>query len=115
VSGTFQTRPLEMEIARGRPTSFVGETLAARMVATSPVGAAVKLQRWMPAADPTQILEQTLTLDRRVDPDRFAAKLEAAGIRADLVFDPSGLVASGAIAAGPEEMEVERVFSGGAL
>jgi hypothetical protein len=115
VSGIFQTRPLERTIARGRPTSFVGETLAARTVAVSPVGAAVKLQRWVPAADPTQILEQTLTLDRRVDRDRFAAKLEVAGIEADLVFDPAGLVASGAVASGPERVEVERVFSGGAL
>jgi hypothetical protein len=115
VSGTFQTRPLEMEIARGRPTSFVGETLAARMVATSPVGAAVKLQRWVPAADPTQILEQTLTLDRRVDGEGFAVRLEVAGTLADLVFDPSGLVASGAVLAGPERVRVERVFSRGQL
>jgi hypothetical protein len=85
------------------------------MVAVSPVGAAVKLERWVPAADPTQILEQTLTLERRMGPDRFAATLESAGIAADLVLDPAGLVASGALAAGPERVEVERVFSGGAL
>jgi hypothetical protein len=115
VSGTFQTRPLEQTIARARPTSFVGETLAARMVATSPVGAAVKLQRWVPAADPTQILEQTLTLDRKVDQHRFAARLESAAIDAELVIDPSGLVASGAVAAGREPMQLERVFSRGAL
>jgi hypothetical protein len=115
VSGTFQTRPLEREIERARPTSFVGETLAARMVARSPIGAAVKVQRWVPAADPTQIVEQTLTLDRRVEPDRFAARLEVAGTLADLVFDPAGLVASGALVVGPEQVEVERVFSGGAL
>ena len=115
VSGTFQGRPLEQGIARAHPTSFVGETLAARMVASSPVGAAVKLQRWVPAADPTQILEQTLTLDRRVDGEGFAARLEVAGTLADLVFDPSGLVTSGAVDAGPERVRVERVFSRGKL
>jgi hypothetical protein len=117
VSGIFEARPLDEQIrVHSHPTSWIGETLAARkVIATSPIGAAVTLRRWLPGSDPTQILDQTLTIERQVDAERFAAKLAARGTSSALVVDRAGVVAADVVSTGTAPLSLERVFSRGTL
>jgi hypothetical protein len=117
VTGIHQARPLDEQIrVRSHPTSWIGEALAARQViANSPVGGAVTLRRWRPGADPTQILDQTLTIERRVDGERFAARLAPPGPSSALVVDRAGVASADVDAGDAGPLSLERVFSRGTL
>lgn len=115
VSGTFQRKPISSDL-RGAPASWLGETLALRTtLARSGGPGKLTLQRWLPQADPTQLMDETLSIERQLDADRFAAKFEAAGVAADLVVDRTGSVASGSIEMGFSKVEVERIFVDGKI
>jgi hypothetical protein len=117
VDGTFHSKPMSTQFrSEDRPTSWLGEALALReAIATTGVGGEITLARWIPQADPTRLLDQTLSIQRRVEPDHFGAHLATAGLEADLVVDPEGSVASGSVALGSANLEIERVFVGGAF
>ncbi len=115
VSGTFQTKPLSAQIQASRPpTSWLGEALALRETLARG-GREITLGRWVPQADPTRLLEQTLSIGAPLGPDRFAATLAVADLRADLVVERSGSVASGSIEMGLASLEIERVYVDGAF
>jgi len=117
VTGIHEARPLDARIrVPSQPTSWIGETLAARQViANSPVGAAVTLRRWRPGDDPTRIPDQTLTLGRRMDAERFAAKLAEPGANTALVVDRAGVAAADLVSADGGPLVLERVFARGTL
>jgi hypothetical protein len=117
VSGTFQTKPLSAEIrAKTAPVSWLGEAMSLReALAVTGVGATLTLERWVPDADPTRLIEETLSIQRQVDRDRFGAKLVMAAIEADLVVDRAGLVTSGSMELGRADVRVERVYVGGEI
>lgn len=115
VSGTFQTKPISSDL-QGVPASWLGETLALRRTLEHSDGSGeLKMKRWLPQADPTQLLEQTLSIRRQIDADRFAARYEAAGLEGTLVVDRTGSVASGSIELGFSIVEIERVHVSGKI
>lgn len=117
VEGTFQGKPLSARIdAASRPSSWLGEALALReTLARSGAGAEITLARWMPEADPTRLIDETLSIGSPVDAERFAAKLAAADLEAELVVDRTGTVTAGSIDLGAASMSFERVYQGGAF
>jgi hypothetical protein len=115
VEGTFQGKPLSVQIgSTSRPSSWLGEALALRKTLAKS-GTEVTLARWVPDADPTRLIDETLSIVGEVGPDRFAAKLAAAGLEADLVVDRKGTVASGSVDTGVAAMNFERVYESGAF
>jgi hypothetical protein len=60
-------------------------------------------------------VDETLSIERRMPPDRFAARLAMAGLEADLVVGADGSVASGRVPMGFASLEIERVYVGGAF
>lgn len=117
VEGTFQGKPLSAHIRpEEQPSSWLGEAMALRRtLAGKPSGAAITSTRWVPEADPTRLLEGTLTIGGPVGPERFSAKLDAAGLEADLVVSTAGTVASGSVDMGVASLDVEQVYTGGAF
>jgi hypothetical protein len=116
VTGRFQGKPLEAEIAEGAPVSWLGEGLALReALARDGTRAVVAVQTWSADLDPTRLFEARLGIERQLDADRFAAKLEVAGMEADLVVGRDGLPVSGVVPAGPSDVKIERVYLDGSL
>jgi hypothetical protein len=115
VDGTFQSRPLSTQFhSTDHPSSWLGEALALRdTIAESGVGGKITVARWIPQADPTRLLDQKMSIERRVEPDQFGAHLATAGLEADLVVDPEGSVASSSVELGSGSLEIERVYVGG--
>jgi hypothetical protein len=115
VDGTFQSRPLSTQFrSEDRPSSWLGDALALReAIATSGVGGEITVARWIPQADPTRLVDQTLSIERRLPSDRFGAHLETPGLEAELVVDPEGSIESGSVDLGSGSLEIERVFVGG--
>lgn len=115
VEGTFQGKPLSTRIQSARPpTSWLGEALALReTLKQRGAGAELTTTRWVPDADPTRLLDGTLTVQRQLGPERFAAKLVTAGLEADLVVDRRGTIASGSMDMGVAAVDFERVYTGG--
>jgi len=115
VEGTFQGKPLSTRIEATSPaSSWLGDAFALReTLAEKGAGAELTLARWVPEADPTRLVDQTLSIGRAVDAQRFAAKLAMEGIEADLVVDREGTVASGSMDMGVASVDFERVYSGG--
>ena len=95
-------------------TRIEGEALVLREeLARSPSGATITTTRWVPAADPTLLLDATLKIGRQVGPERFAAKLDAAGLEADLVVNRQGTVATGSVDMGVASLDFEQVYTRG--
>ena len=118
VEGTYQGKTLSAKIEPGDPpSSWLGEayTLRRSLAAGAAPGSQITLARWVPEADPTRLVEQTLSIGRQVDAERFAAKVAAAGLEADLVVDRKGTVAAGTIDMGVASVDFERVYTGGAF
>jgi hypothetical protein len=117
VEGTFQGKPLSTRIESARDlSSWLGDALALRRtLAAGGSGAEVTLTRWIPEADPTRLVDGTISIGRQVGPERYAAKLDAAGIEADLVVDRSGTIASASMDMGVADVDVERVYVRGAF
>jgi hypothetical protein len=117
VQGTFQGKPLSTKIqASSAPSSWLGDAFALReTLAEKGPGAEITLARWVPEADPTRLVDQTLSIGQPVDPERFAAKLAVAGLEADLVVDRKGTVAAGSLDMGVAAVDFERVYMGGAF
>jgi hypothetical protein len=117
VEGTFQGKPLSTRIQSSRaPVSWLGEALALReTLAQRGAGAELTTTRWVPDADPTRLLDGTLTVERQLGPEQFAAKLVTAGLEADLVVDRRGTIASGSMDMGAAAVDFERVYTGGAF
>ncbi len=117
VEGTFQGKPLSAKIeSASPPSSWLGDAFALReTLAEGGVGAEIKIARWVPEADPTRLIDQTLSIGQQVDPERFAAKLAVAGLEADLVVDRKGTVAAGTMDMGVAAVDFERVYMGGAF
>src|SRR5262245_14200432 len=117
VEGTFQGKPLTAKIDAGsRPSSWLGDAFALReALAERGAGSELTIARWVPEADPTRLVDQTLSIGQPVDRERFAAKLEVAGLEADLVVDRKGTVAAGTIDMGAGAFDFERVYMGGAF
>jgi hypothetical protein len=117
VEGTFQGKPLSAKIeSASPPSSWLGDAFALReTLAERGAGAEITIARWVPEADPTRLVDQTLSIGRQVDAERFAAKVAVAGLEADLVVDRKGTVAAGTIDMGIAAMDFERVYMGGAF
>jgi hypothetical protein len=117
VEGTYQSKPVSARFrAASPPTSWLGEALALReTIAHDGVGGELRLARWVPQADPTRLVDETLKVGRRIEPDRFAARLAMAGLEADLVVGADGSVASGSVPMGFASLEIERVHVAGAF
>jgi hypothetical protein len=117
VEGTFQTKPVSAKFRSATPpTSWLGEALALRQaISRTGVGSEIRLSRWVPQADPTRLVQETLSIERRMEPDHFAARLAMEGLEADLVVGADGSVASGSIPMGFASLEIERVYVGGAF
>jgi hypothetical protein len=115
VEGTFQGKPLSTRIeAEDAPSSWLGDAFALReTLAEKGSGAEITRARWVPEADPTRLVDQTLSIGRPVDPQRFAARLAVAGLEADLVVDREGSVTAGKMDMGVAAVDFERVYSGG--
>jgi hypothetical protein len=117
VEGTFQGKKLQARIDSSKaPSSWLGESLALRSaLAESPAGASVTSTRWVPEADPTRLLDGTVTVERRIDAEHFAAKVDAAGLEADVVVNRAGTVTSGSVDMGMASMHFEQVYAHGAF
>lgn len=114
VSGTYQTKEIRAELAPGDPASWLGEAFALRRtLARQGVGSEIALVRWMPSADPVQLIEEKLSIESRVEDDRYGARLEMAGIEADLVVDGKGSVTEGSVDLGAASMGIERIYTSG--
>jgi hypothetical protein len=115
VQGKFQTKEFAAQIEpTSQPASWLGETLAVRKaLATKGIGGEVTLARWVPDADPSRLLDQTISIESQMEPDLFGAKLALAGIEAKLVVNRTGLVTSGSVEMGPASMDFEQVFVSG--
>jgi len=117
VEGMFQGKPLSARIeSASPPSSWLGDAVALRAaLAGTGTGAEITLPRWVPEADPTRFIDQTLVIGQPVDPEHFAAKLAAAGLEADLVVDREGTVAAGTINMGAAVVELEQVYIDGSF
>jgi hypothetical protein len=117
VEGTFQGKPLSARIeSPRRVSSWLGDALALRhTLATGGSGAEVTMTRWIPEADPTRLVDGTISIGKQIAPERYAAKLDAAGIEADLVVDRAGTIASASMDMGVADVDVERVYVRGAF
>jgi hypothetical protein len=117
VEGTFQTKPVSVRLRPASPpTSWLGEALALRhAIAHAGVGGEVRLSRWVPQADPTRLVDESLKVERRVEPNHFAARLAMEGLEALLVVGADGSIASGSIPMGFASLEIERVYVSGAF
>ena len=115
VNGTFREKPLDAKIrADAELPSALGEALALRrqLGAQEPAGE-FTLERWIPEADPTRLVAQTVVVHGALDDGRYRARVAMEGVDADLVVDPSGSVASGSMEMGFAEVEFERVYVDG--
>jgi hypothetical protein len=117
VEGTFQGKPLSMRIeSTSRPSSWLGDAIALRKtLASRGPGARISTTRWMPDADPTRLLDGTISIGEPVGSERFAATLATEGVEADLVVERSGTVSSGSIDLGIADVDFERVYTRGAF
>jgi hypothetical protein len=116
VHGTFQTKPIEAVLDAAQLGSWLGEVLSVRReIAKKGVGGEVVLARWVPEADPTQTLEERISIVERVAGDRFRTLMRMAEIEAEVVADRSGSASSGAVDLGHIQMRFERVFAHGKL
>jgi hypothetical protein len=117
VEGTFQGKPLSTRIeSASQPSSWLGDAIALReTLASGGSGARIATTRWIPDADPTRLLDGTISIGEPVGSERFAATLATEGIEADLVVERTGTVASGSIDMGVANVDFERVYTGGAF
>ena len=116
VHGTFQTKQIEARLDAAPLGSWLGEVLSVRHeIAKKGVGGEVVLARWVPEADPTQTLEERISIVERVAGDRFRTLMRVAEIEAEVVADRSGSASSGAVDLGHIQMRFERVFAHGKL
>jgi hypothetical protein len=117
VQGTFQTKPISAEIRPGdAPSSWLGEALTLRRtLAQHGVGSEVTLLRWVPQADPIRLLDEKLSIERSLRKNRYGAKLELAGLEAELVVDEKGSVAEGSMDMGFGSLDIERIYQSGAF
>lgn len=117
VDGTFQGRPLSTRIESASPlSSWLGDALTLRgALADGGPGTEVTTTRWVPNADPTRLLDGTLSIQRQIGPERFAARFDTEGLEGELVVDRQGGVAAGSMSLGAAEMEFERVYTGGSF
>jgi hypothetical protein len=117
VEGTFQTKPVSTRFRpASQPTSWLGEALALRRaIEEIGVGSEITLARWVPQADPTRLVDETVSIESRMERGQFAARVAMGGLEADLVVEADGSVASGSIPMGVASLEVERVYVGGAF
>jgi hypothetical protein len=115
VSGTYRGREIDTELdADSPPTSWLGEAFALRRtLAKQGVGSEISMMRWMPGADPKQLKDETLSIERRIEEDRYGAHFETDGREADLVVDSQGAIALGSVDLGFGEMGIERVYTRG--
>lgn len=116
VRGTFQQKPLDTRLAPDRrmAISWLGEALALRRAIESQgVGARVLLARWVPDADPTRLVEETISIRERVADDRFRSEVVIGGVQAEILADRSGSAAAGSMRMGFIEMHFERIFVAG--
>jgi hypothetical protein len=117
VNGTYQSKPVQATLRAGDPpASSLGEVLAlrSRLEALEP-GGALRLMRWIPQADPTRFVQETLTLGEPLGEAGYQAHLSVEGLDADLVVDPRGSVASASLEMGLARLEYERVFVDGEI
>lgn len=115
VSGTYETKEISAELRAERPpTSWLGEVFALRRtLAKQGVGSELSLIRWMPGADPEQLIDERLSIESQVEPDRYGARLRMADLEADLVVDAKGSITQGSVDFGFGHMAIERVYVGG--
>jgi hypothetical protein len=113
----FQGKSLSTRIESAQaPSSWLGDAFAPRdTLAARGAGAEITLARWVPEADPTRLVDQTLSIGQPVGKERFAAKLAVAGLEADVVVDRKGTVASGTVDMGIASLDFHRVYAGGAF
>lgn len=117
VEGTFQGKPVSTRIESTRqPSSWLGDALALRRILTGGgPGTEVTTTRWIPDADPTRLLDGTISIQQEIGAGRFAAKLDAEGLEADLVVERKGTIASGSIDMGVANVDFQRVYMNGAF
>ena len=118
VEGTFQEKQLSTRIGGEKaPGSWLSEAYAVRKALEAEFGPESRVElestRWVPDADPTRLLDATLSIVKRLDQDRFAARLSTLGLEADLVLDRTGSVSAGVLDMGAAKIEFERVHSTG--
>ena len=115
VSGIYKSREISREIRPDRPpVSWMGEAFALRRtLASRGVGSEISLVRWMPGADPKRLTDEKLSIQSRIEKDLYTAKLEMAGLEAELVVDTDGTVTKGSVDLGSTQMGIERVYVSG--